>query len=59
MNNFDLRCYRETYENPRYWEGKHFKTDSSRKKNWQECRQFTDHFYDELIARGYLILRGS
>ncbi|MDJ0599062.1 MAG: hypothetical protein QNJ37_09525 [Crocosphaera sp.] len=59
MNNFELRCYRETYKNPHYWEGKRFGNELLRHQNWQECRQVTDQFYDELISRGYLVLRDS
>ncbi len=59
MNNFELRCYRETYKNPHYWEGQRFKNESLRHHSWQECRQVTDQFYDELVSRGYLILRDS
>ncbi len=49
MNNFELRCYLETYNNPHNWEGKRFKDDSLRHKSWQECRQVTDHFYQLTI----------
>lgn len=59
MNNFDLKCYQETYKNPYYWENERFKNESSRRKSWQHCRQLTDNFYDELVLRGYLILRNS
>ncbi len=59
MNNFELRCYRETYKNLSYWEGERFKNESLRHQRWQECRQVTDQFYDELVFRGYLILRHS
>ncbi len=59
MNNFELRCYLETYNAPHYWEGKRFEKDSSRQKSWQECRQVTDNFYDELVIRGYLTLKDS
>lgn len=59
MNNFELRCYRETYKSPHYWEGRNFISESSRRQSWQHCRQLTDRFYDELVSRGYLILRNS
>ena len=59
MNNFELRCYLETYNDPHYWEGKRFEKDSLRQKSWQECRQVTDNFYDELVIRGYLTVKKS
>ncbi|EAZ88952.1 hypothetical protein [Crocosphaera chwakensis] len=57
MNNFDIKCYQETYKSPQYWQGTKFANESLRRQSWGECRQLTDHFYDELVYRGYLILR--
>ncbi|MEA5535357.1 hypothetical protein [Crocosphaera sp. XPORK-15E] len=59
MNNFDLKCYRHTYNNPNYWDGEKLNNEESRRQIWQNCRQLTDNFYNELILRGYLVLKIS
>lgn len=59
MNNYDLKCYAKTYNDPRFWDGFQLRVKSDRKKLWGDCRGLTERFYDELISRGYLAPRAN
>lgn len=54
MNPFDLKCYEKTYMDSRYWGESSTQDDDKRRQSWADCRNLTDRFYDELVARGYL-----
>ncbi len=54
MNLFDLKCYQKTYRNSQYWDDASMSA-VEKQKNWILCRAMTDRFYDELVARGYLV----
>ncbi|WP_013323495.1 hypothetical protein [Gloeothece verrucosa] len=55
MNNYDLKCYEKTYKDPKYWDRVELSSQGDRQKVWADCRGLTDSFYNELIARGYLL----
>lgn len=55
MNNYNLKCYKKTYNDPKFWDGIQLRSNRERQKTWGDCREITDRFYDELIYRGYLI----
>ncbi|ACK73581.1 hypothetical protein PCC7424_5233 [Gloeothece citriformis PCC 7424] len=59
MNRYDLTSYEKTYNDFRYWEGSEETNETQRRQTWQQCRSMTDHFYDELVSRGYLVPRSD
>lgn len=59
MNKYDITCYEKTYNDSLYWEGVEHSTNTERRQNWVECRSLTDGFFNELVARGYLIPRSE
>ena len=59
MNSFELKCYQKTYQNTQYWDNSSCISVAERQQMWARCRAMTDRFYDELVARGYLVPRSS
>ncbi|WP_013323224.1 hypothetical protein [Gloeothece verrucosa] len=59
MNKYDMICYEKTYNDSLYWEDVEVSTKKERSENWTECRCLTDRFFDELVARGYLVPRSQ
>jgi hypothetical protein len=57
MNPYDLKCYEKTYNDPGFWHQTKSNSEADKKRQWSDCRNLTDHFYDELINRGYLVPR--
>lgn len=55
MNLFDLKCYQKTYRDSQYWDDNSSMSVVEKQQNWIMCRAMTDRFYDELVARGYLV----
>ena len=59
MNSFEVKCYEKTYQDPQYWDDGSSTSVVERQQMWAKCRAMTNHFYEELIARGYLVPKSS
>ena len=55
MNSFELQCYQKTYQDPLYWDDDSSKFVGEQQQMWAKCRAMTDRFFDQLVARGYLV----